>query len=82
MSWATFLDLDPLSQAPSITIPTMVVHSDSSAFPNQARQFYARLQGPKELVWATGEHFDYYDKPAQVNNAVKNVTRYFTTHLK
>ena len=81
MSWATFLDLDPISQAPAITVPTMVVHSDYSAFPDQVKQFYAALKGEKELVWADGTHFDYYDNPVQINNAVQNITRYFNAHL-
>lgn len=82
MSWTTFLDLDPISQAPAITVPTMVVHSDYSAFPDQVKEFYSELKGEKELVWADGNHFDYYDSPAQIDNAVKNVTRYFNAHLK
>jgi len=40
------------------------------------------LQGKKELVWADGNHFDYNDQPAQVNNAVKNVTRFFKENLQ
>jgi hypothetical protein len=59
----------------------MVVHSDGCAFPDEARKLYAALQGEKELVWADGTHFDYYDVPAQVDNAVANVTRFFRTHL-
>jgi len=59
----------------------MGVHSDGCAFPDQARKFYSLLQGKKELVWADGYHFDYYDQPAQVDNAVKNITRFFTNHL-
>jgi fermentation-respiration switch protein FrsA (DUF1100 family) len=82
MSWATFLDLDPISQAAAIKTPTMVIHSDYSAFPDQVKKFYAELGGEKELVWADGNHFDYYDSPAQIDNAVKNVTRFFNAHLK
>ena len=81
MSWETFLDFDPISKASLIKIPVMVVHSDGCAFPDQARKFYSLLQGKKEIVWADGYHFDYYDQPAQVDNAVKNITRFFTKHL-
>ena len=59
----------------------MVVHSDYSAFPDQAKRFYAQLKGEKELVWADGNHFDYYDSLAQIDNAAKHITRYFNPHL-
>lgn len=81
MSWQPWLDFDPISKASGITIPTMVVHSDGCAFPDQAKKFFAELQGEKELVWADGKHFDYYDNPQQVDNAVENITRFFDAHL-
>jgi fermentation-respiration switch protein FrsA (DUF1100 family) len=81
MSWETFLDFDPISKASAITVPMMVVHSDGCAFPDQAKKFYSLLRGEKELVWADGKHFDYYDQPKQVNNAVENVTRFFNAYL-
>jgi hypothetical protein len=28
------------------------------------------VPGHKELVWADGNHFDYYDSPGQIDNAV------------
>jgi hypothetical protein len=34
-----------------------------------------------ELVGADGNHFDYYDSPAQIDTAVANVTRSFRTYL-
>src|SRR3954452_10371798 len=81
MSLEQFLDFDPVSQASAITTPTMVVHSDESAFPDQAKKLYEGIRGEKELVWADGNHYDYYDSPAQIDNAVVNVTRFFRTHL-
>jgi len=81
MGLEEFLEFDPVGQAPTITVPTMVVHSDGCAFPDQAKRFYEGLKGDKELVWADGNHYDYYDSPAQIDNAVANVTRFFRTHL-
>ncbi len=81
MSWDTMLGFDPISKASAVTIPAIVVHSDGCAFPDQAKKFYSQLQGPKELVWADGRHYDYYDQSAQIDNAVKNVTRFFNEHL-
>jgi fermentation-respiration switch protein FrsA (DUF1100 family) len=80
-SWDTWVTLDALGQAPKITTPTMVVHSDGSAFPDQAKRLYDSVRGEKELVWVDGNHFDYYDSPEQMDNAVANVTRFFRTHV-
>lgn len=81
MSLTEFLEFAPITQAPAITTPTMVVHSDGSAFPDQAKKLYEGLAGEKELVWADGNHYDYYDSGAQIDNAVANVSRFFRTHL-
>ncbi|MEU7742873.1 hypothetical protein [Nonomuraea sp. NPDC049158] len=81
MGLREFLEFDPISQAAAITTPTMVVHSDGCAFPDQAKKLYEGIKGEKELVWADGNHYDYYDSPVQIDNAVANVTRFFRTHL-
>jgi dienelactone hydrolase len=70
-----------ISQAPAITAPFMVVHSDDSAAPEVAKRFYEGLAGEKELVWGNGNHYDYYDSEAQIDFAVANVSRFFRTHL-
>lgn len=81
MGLEEFLEFDPVSQASAITTPTIVVHSDGCAFPDEAKKLYSELQGEKELVWADGTHYDYYDSRAQIDNAVANVTRFFRAHL-
>lgn len=81
IAYDTMLSFDPISKASGVKVPAIVVHSDESAFPNNAKKFYAELQGPKELVWADGNHYDYYDSQAQIDNAVKNVTRFFNEHM-
>lgn len=81
MGLEQFLELDPISQAPAITVPTMVVHSEGSAFPDEARRLFEAIPAEKELVWADGNHYAYYDSPAQIDNAVANVSRFFRTHL-
>jgi hypothetical protein len=75
MGLEEFLAFDPVSKASAITTLTMVVHSDGCAFPNEAKKLYSELQGEKELVWADGTHYDYYDSQVQIDNAVANVTR-------
>jgi len=75
------LSFDALGEASRITSPTMVVHSDESALPANAKALYAAVQGEKELIWGDGNHWDYYDSPKQIDNAVANVTRFFRAHL-
>ncbi len=82
MSWETWLDFEPMSKANSITTPFMVVHSNGSALPDNAKKFYDNLKGEKELVWGDGYHFDYYDQPKQVNAAVQKVSEFFLNNLK
>jgi uncharacterized protein len=81
MGLEEFLEFDPVGKASAVTTSTMVVHSDGCAFPDAAEKFYSELQGEKELVWADGTHYDYYDSQPQIDNAVANVTRFFRTHL-
>jgi fermentation-respiration switch protein FrsA (DUF1100 family) len=80
-TWSKWLTFDALGEASKITTPTMVVHSDESAAPENAKALYEAVQGEKELVWSDGNHYDYYDSPKQMDNAVDNVTRFFRTHL-
>jgi uncharacterized protein len=79
MGLAELLEFEPVNQASARTTPTMVVHADGCAFPDKAKKLYAQLQREKELVWADGTHFDYYDAPPQADNAVANATRFFRT---
>src|SRR4051812_9061849 len=81
MGVAEFLEFDPLSKASAVRTPTIVVHSDGCAFPAEAKKLHEALTGDKELVWAEGTHYDYYDSPPQIDNAVANVTRFFRAHL-
>ncbi|HZS53686.1 MAG TPA: hypothetical protein VFA65_04735 [Bryobacteraceae bacterium] len=66
-----------MSQASQVTAPTLVIHSDGSAFPNEARKLHERLAGPKELHWADGAHFDFYDQAYTVRKAADRVAAHF-----
>lgn len=80
-SWPAFLRFDGVSPAPSITVPTMVVHSDESAAPEMAKAYFDSLTAEKELAWGDGNHYDYYDSPKQIDFAVDNISRFFHTHV-
>lgn len=49
--------------------------------PGRGQQALLGAPRSAELVWADGTHFDYYDSPAQIDNAAANVTRFFRTHM-
>jgi hypothetical protein len=53
MSLEELLDFDPVSQASRITTPTMAVHSDGCAFPDEARTFYEGLQARRSSSGVT-----------------------------
>jgi fermentation-respiration switch protein FrsA (DUF1100 family) len=80
MSWEPWLDFDPVSEAARVTAPTLMVHSDGCALPDQARKAYDLLQGPKTLHWTDGFHFDFYDG-TKVPEAADVVARHFSNHL-
>lgn len=81
MAWESWLDFDPVSQASRVVAPTLVIHSDGAAFPNQARKVHERLAGPKELHWTEGAHFDFYDQADSVHKAADRVAAHFRTTL-
>jgi uncharacterized protein len=81
MSWHEWQEFDALAIAPQITTPTLIVHSDGSALPDNAREFYASLSGEKQLVWTEGQHLDFYDRDPQVSTAVDALTNHFQATL-
>jgi uncharacterized protein len=81
MAWEAMLGFDPVSKAPRVTAPTLVIHSDGSTFPDQARKVYGLLAGPKELHWALGEHLDFYDQAAQVRVSADRAAAHFRATL-
>ena len=75
------LGFNPVSKAPRVTAPALVIHSDGSTFPDQARKVYGLLAGPKELHWALGEHLDFYDQAAQVRVSADRAAAHFRATL-
>jgi fermentation-respiration switch protein FrsA (DUF1100 family) len=77
MSWSEWLTYDALASAPSVAVPTLMVHSDDSAYPDNVRRFYAALAGPKDLFWTQGAQTDFYDRDPYVAKAVDAATAHF-----
>lgn len=81
MSWEPWLSFDPVSQASSVKAPTLLVHSEQAAFPNQARKIYDLLNGPKEIIWEDGGHYDFYDNPDTIRKTAKSLANHFHSSL-
>jgi len=81
MQWEEWLTLDGVSPAAEIAIPTMVVHSDGSALPDNARRFHGLLAGPKGLTWLEGEHTQFYDTEPYVTQAARVAAAHLKTAL-
>jgi uncharacterized protein len=75
-SWESWLSFDPVAFASRVKVPTMIIHSDDSALPDQARKVYGLLAGKKELTWLKGGHFEFYDNAAKVQEAAGHVARF------
>jgi len=82
MSREHTLQWDAQSSAYDITVPTIVVHSESALAPGLARKFFAALGGLKEQVWIESKgHIDFYDEPTRIGSAADHLTRHFRAHL-
>jgi hypothetical protein len=81
MAWPGWLTFDPIPVAARIGAPTLVVTGPDAALPDGARRFHDGLAGPKELVWAAGSQFDFYDDPATVAAAADAAAQHFASTL-
>ena len=77
MTWFYWFTFNGLTAADRVTTPALFVHSDGCVFPDNAKQVYARVKGPKELVWASGAQIDFYDQQEQVEQALGAIRRWF-----
>lgn len=75
-SWESWLSFDPVAFASKVKVPTMIIHSDDSALPDQARKVYGLLAGKKELNWMKGGHFEFYDNAEKVSAAAEQAARF------
>lgn len=81
MSWVGWLTFDALSAAEHIDKPVLMIHSDHSALPDNARRFFNDLAGDKRLYWMQGGHLDFYDRDALVNEAADAVAMHMHRSL-
>lgn len=82
MAWVDWLNFDSINPvAPKLTQPLLMVHSDNSALPDNARKFYSLVESPKELYWTIGNHLDFYDREKEVGDAVQALVKHFNKTL-
>lgn len=82
LSWLHWLAFDGLSAASDLATPTLFVHSDGCALPDNVKSVYARLGGEKKLAWIEkGTQTDYYDLPEYVELALEHATSWFAAKL-
>jgi uncharacterized protein len=81
MTWFHWLTFDGMRAAGDFSVPTLMVHGDGCALPDNARMVYDRLAGPKSLAWLEGGQIDFYDRPEQVDQAMDHVSRWFGATL-
>jgi uncharacterized protein len=82
MSWEPWKAFDAIALAPKVQVPTLVVHGDNCALPANARAFFEKLAGPKELFWVQDGHLDLYDQPSSLTKAGSAVATHFALTLK
>jgi len=81
-SWLNWFSFDGLAPAPSVTTPTLLVHSDGCAFPDNAKTVHERLAGKKQLAWIEkGTQTDFYDVPEYVTTAADRAAAWFEETL-
>lgn len=77
-SRAYTIPFDVLGAAPSIKVPTMIVHSDNALAPSLVRSFIAALPRPPRVLWleSTGQ-IDFYDNPRLIEAATEGIASFF-----
>ena len=78
MSREHTLPWDAQSAAPSIAVPTLLIHAEKALAPALARKFYAALAGPKEEVWVEARcQTDFYDNAERIEPASELLAAHF-----
>jgi hypothetical protein len=72
------LPFDAQGAAASISVPTLLVHSEHALAPSWARGFYAQLRVPKRDLWLKSKgQIDFYDDPQLIDAASDAAAAHF-----
>ncbi|MGB5820169.1 MAG: alpha/beta fold hydrolase [Saonia sp.] len=76
-SWEPWLTFDGIGAGKDIEQPVLIVHSESGAVPQGAKDFYGLLKGKKDIKWLNeyNQQQLYFEEEA-VNAAMKEVVSY------
>jgi hypothetical protein len=78
MSRLDTLVWDAQGKAPSISQPTLIIHSEKALAPFLARAFFEQLAGPKKDLWLESKgQTDFYDDPALIATTSDAVAEHF-----
>ena len=81
-SWEGWLTYDAMAIADNINEPVLIVHSETAAIPQGAKEFYQRLPGQKEQLWLENTtQFEFYDSPEAIATAGNAVAEHFQQTL-
>ena len=88
MSWEDWLTTDPMPTATSITVPTLMIHSDGAVLPQYTKNYFEQIKtSDKKLYWmdtaleSPYHQFEYYDQDTEVNAAVNEAMQWFTQKM-
>ena len=81
ITWLYWLTFDGMRSARAVSTPTLLIHGDGCALPDNARRVYEELRGPKDLLWMDGAQVDFYDQAPLVSASVEAADRHFRRAL-
>lgn len=71
-----------LRRAERLRVPTLFVHGDECALPDNVKRIHQRMLGQKRMVWDQGFQVDWYDRPDRVTVAVEAADEHFDSTLR
>jgi uncharacterized protein len=81
-TWVYWLSYDGLRRAERFRTPTLFVHGDECALPDNLKRVHDRMNGEKELIWTRGFQVDFYDRSDLVTLSVDAASAHFGRTLK
>ena len=81
-SWEGWLTYDALQTADKLEKPTLLVHSESAAIPQGAKEYASRMGEHATAIWLPDvTQFEFYDDPDAVETAADAVLEHFERTL-
>jgi len=81
-SYAYTAQFDAVSAAPSIVVPTLIVHSENALAPSLARKFVKGLRVHGEIVWLDSQgQIDFYDDPRLIEPSARAIATFLRRNM-